>query len=142
MYNITILGVMIVFFAACAMPQGGMMMKRKGGGGMFNSIGQQPAQQAQPAAQTFVDESFEVVTDPPGARIMVNNTNYGNSPVQVVVRRLWRGDPNYPMTLDTVKVEALPVVAGQCIQTVVYGDKAGKTPPKVKFNMTNCGGGH
>jgi hypothetical protein len=131
MKNLIFLPVLLIL-AACAMPEGGIVKKRSGSlfGGMSNPV------QAQP--RNFVDEAFTVVTDPPGARIMVNNANFGNSPAQVTVRRLWRGDPNYPMTLDTVKVEAFPVESGQCVQTAIFGQNAGKTPPQVRLNMTNC----
>jgi len=118
--------------AACAIPQGGMIQKRSGS--LFGAMNQPaPAQ-----AQEFVNETFEVITDPPGARVMVNNSNFGNSPVQVTIRRMWRGEPGYPMILDTVKVEAFPVEAGQCVQTGIFGQNAGKTPPQVRFNMASC----
>ncbi|HBW22762.1 MAG: hypothetical protein A2X28_05170 [Elusimicrobia bacterium GWA2_56_46] len=133
MDKIILLGIALVFSAACAMPQGGMVKKRRGG--LFDGIGQESAQQQ---AQPSVDETFEVITEPPGARIMVNNANYGNSPVRVTVRRMWRGDPNYPMILDTVKVEAFPVESGQCVQTGIFGQNAAKTPPQVRFNMASC----
>ena len=127
---ISVLGMLAL--AACAIPQGGMVRKRSGG--LFDSISKPaPAQ-----AQQFVNETFEVITDPPGARVMVNNSNFGNSPVQVTIRRMWRGEPGYPMILDTVKVEAFPVESGQCVQTGIFGQNAGKTPTQVRFNMASC----
>lgn len=118
--------------AACAIPQGGMIQKRSGG--LFGAMSQPSPE----PAQQFVNETFDVITDPPGARVMVNNSNFGNSPVQVTIRRMWRGEPGYPMILDTVKVEAFPVEAGQCVQTGIFGQNAGKTPPQVRFNMASC----
>lgn len=129
MNKVMVLGA-VLMFSACAMPQGGM----KRSGGLFDNL-KQPAQQSQ---QYFVDETVEVITEPPGARILVNDASAGYAPVKAAVRRMWRGDPRYPMTLDTVKIEALPVGAGQCVQTGIYGQNSGKTPPQVRFTMTNC----
>jgi len=123
----------VLTFSACMMPPGGMMKARKGGGGLFGEMAQ-PVQQP----QEFVDETVQVLTDPPGARIQVNDAFVGYSPVTTVVHRLWRGDPSYPMTLDTVKIEALPVAGGQCVQSGFFGQNASKTPSPVSFNMTAC----
>ncbi len=119
--------------AACVVPQGGMMKKRAGGG-LFGNIAE-PAPQPQ---QYFVDETVEVITEPAGARIHINDAFIGYSPLKAPVRRMWRGDPRYPMTLDTVKIEALPVAGGQCVQSGIFGQNSGRTPPQVSFNMTAC----
>jgi hypothetical protein len=124
-------GILLMFSAACAIPQQGGM---KRSGGLFGPAGAP----AQPRSQYVVDETVDVLTDPPGARILINDAPAGYAPVKAAVRRLWRGDPAYPMTLDTVKIEALPVAAGQCVQTGIFGQNSGRTPPQVRFNMTNC----
>jgi len=118
---------------ACAMPEGAMK-----GGNPWAGFGAKrtPAAQ-QPAAPAYIDEVIEVVTEPPGARILVNEAPVGTSPLRYTVRRLWRGQPGY-MALDTVKVEALPTTAGQCVQSGIYGQGATKVPAPVNFNMTNC----
>lgn len=123
----------VAALAACAMPPGAMVKKR-GGGSLFGNISE-PAQQPQ---QYFVDETVEVITEPPGARIHINDAFVGYSPLKAPVRRMWRGDPRYPMTLDTVKIEALPVAGGQCVQSVMVGQNSGRTPPQISFNMTAC----
>ena len=125
----------VVVLAACAMPPGGMAQKRPGGGSLFWNVSQAAVEQPQ---QHFVDETVEVITEPAGARIHINDGFVGYSPLKAPVRRLWRGDPRYPMTLDTVKIEALPVAGGQCVQSVMVGQNSGKTPPQVSFNMTAC----
>ncbi|OGS08191.1 MAG: hypothetical protein A2270_10185 [Elusimicrobia bacterium RIFOXYA12_FULL_51_18] len=122
----------LLMFSACAMPQAGMKTGRRIGA--LGAIAQ-PAQQPQ---QYFVDETVEVITDPPGARIQINDAFAGYSPLKAPVRRMWRGDPRYPMTLDTVKIEALPVAGGQCVQSGIFGQNSGRTPPQVSFNMTAC----
>lgn len=121
--------VVAALLSSCAMPQGG----RKRGGGVFGGAGAQQAQQ-----QYFVDETVDVVTEPPGAKIFVNDAFVGNAPVKAAVRRTWRGDPRATMTLDTVKIEAQPVEAGQCAQSGVFGQNSVKSPPQVRFNMTSC----
>jgi len=121
----------VLLFSGCAMPQQGMMMKK---GGIVRHMAE-PVQQPR---QFFVDEVIEVLTEPAGARIHINDAFAGYSPVKAPVRRMWRGDPQYPMTLDLVKIEALPVGAGQCVQTGVFGQNSAKTPPQVSFNMTAC----
>ena len=115
-----------VLFSACALPQGGM---KRGLGGAVS----QPAQQ-----QYFVDETVDIVTEPPGAKIFVNDAFVGYAPVRADVRRTWRGDPRYQMTLDNVKIEALPVEAGQCAQSGVFGQGSVKSPPQVRFSMASC----
>ncbi len=137
--RIFILLIVSASFSACAIPQQGGM---KGGllGSMSRPVGmkrRQP-QQPPPESQYVVNESVEVITEPPGARIFVNDASVGFAPVKTEVRRLWRGDPAYPMTLDTVKIEAMPVAAGQCVQSATFGQNSGKTPPQVQFNMTAC----
>jgi hypothetical protein len=93
---------------------------------------------AQPVQQQYsIDEPVEVSTEPPGARIQVNDAFAGYAPVRTVVRRLWHGEPGR-MVLDTVKIEALPVAAGQCVQTGFFGQNSAKTPPRVSFSMTDC----
>jgi len=116
-------------FPACAMPQGGMKRSVGGPGGAVS----RPAQQ-----QYSVDETVDIVTEPPGAKILVNDAFVGYAPVKADVRRTWRGDPRYQMTLDTVKIEALPIEAGQCAQSGVFGQGSVKTPPQVRFNMASC----
>ncbi len=105
-----------VTLSSCALPQGGMKRGLDGAAG-------QPAQQ-----QYFVDETVDIVTDPPGAKIFVNDAFVGYAPVRADVRRTWRGDPRYQMTLDNVKIEARPVEAGQCAQSGVFGQGSVKSP--------------
>lgn len=117
----------VVMLAACAMPPGGMMKKRAGNVGLFGNTAEAAPQP--PQQQYFVDEALEVITEPAGARININDAFVGYSPLKAPVRRLWRGDPRYPMTLDTVKIEALPVAGGQCVQSGIFGQNSGRTPP-------------
>jgi hypothetical protein len=119
----------VLTFSACAVPQPG--------GSDPGAIKKASPQQA---PQKFVEESIEVVTDPPGARILVNGSNAGYAPVTVKARRLWRGDPGSPMMLDTVRLEAIPVADGQCAQIRIFGAGAAKTPPQISFDMHLCGG--
>ena len=118
---------MALLLAACAVPQGGA---KRSGPGIFGTIG--PT-----ADQPFVDEIIEVVTEPAGARIEVNGDFAGYSPVRYTARRLWRGEPGR-MTLEPVKIDALPVAGGQCAQSGTYGQYNLKVPFPVRFNMTNC----
>lgn len=130
--NKLILLTFVLIFSGCAMPQPGMMGKKRPGGYLGDM---KPAPQSR---QSFVDEQVEVLTEPPGARIHINDVFVGYSPVKAPVRRMWRGDPRYPLVLDTVKIEALPVAAGQCVQTGIFGQNATKTPPQVSLNMAAC----
>jgi hypothetical protein len=132
-----ILAAAVALLAACAIPQQGAM---KGDAPpLFAGLGvkRTMAAQQQPAPQTYVDEVLDVVTEPAGARIMINDASVGYAPLRYSVRRLWRGAPGR-MTLDTVKVEALPVAAGQCVQSGIYGQNNLKVPSPVRFVMTNC----
>ncbi|MDA8244532.1 MAG: hypothetical protein M0025_10495 [Elusimicrobia bacterium] len=117
---------------ACAIPQPGMYGASPYAKKPVSSFfGQQ--QEAAP----YVDETVDVVSYPPGARIQVNDAFAGYAPVRYSVRRLWRGQPGM-MTLDTVKIEALPVAAGQCVQGGFYGQGNQKVPSPVSFTMTSC----
>lgn len=122
-----LLPVFLLFLAACAVPQGGA---KRSGAGIFGTIG--PA-----ADQPYVDEIIEVVTEPAGAKVQVNDDFAGYAPVRYNARRFWRGEPGR-MTLDTVKIEALPVAAGQCVQSGIYGQHSLKVPFPVRFTMTSC----
>jgi hypothetical protein len=125
----------LLTFSACAMPQ---QWGARTPGAMKKTSPQEAPQQE---PQQFVDESIEVVTDPPGARILVNGSSAGYAPVTVKVRRLWRGGSGSPMMLDTVRLEAIPVVEdGQCAQISILGAGAAKTPAQVRFDMRLCGG--
>ncbi|OGR76280.1 MAG: hypothetical protein A2X32_05710 [Elusimicrobia bacterium GWC2_64_44] len=93
-----------------------------------------PQQQPEPE---YVEEMVEVVTEPAGARIHINDALAGHSPLQYTVRRFWRGQPGY-MALDTIKVEALPTAGGQCVQSGTYGQNNQKAPAPLRFVMTDC----
>lgn len=124
----------LLCLAGCAIPQPGMYGNSPYGGfGMKRAIS---AQQQAPA-QEFVEELVEVRTEPPGARVHINDAFAGYAPLQFSVRRFWRGQPGY-QALDTVKVEALPVAGGQCVQAGVFGQNNQKAPSPVSFVMTDC----
>ncbi|OGR44773.1 MAG: hypothetical protein A2X35_05605 [Elusimicrobia bacterium GWA2_61_42] len=129
MKNLTLLCA-VTMLAACAVPQGGM--KRSGGVGLFGNLGQ-PAQETQP----FVEETVEVITSPPGARVHVNDGFVGYAPVKAAVRRIWSGTPGN-MVLDLVKIEAFPVAGGQCVQSGLFGQNNLQVQSPVRFPMTNC----
>lgn len=116
---------------ACAMPQPGM----RGQGFLGAAFSPSPA--AAESAEDYVDESVYVITEPAGARIHVNDVFAGYAPVRYDVRRFWRGDPGH-MVLDSVKVEALPVAGGQCVQSGIYGGGSNRVPSPVTFDMTAC----
>ena len=109
---------------ACAMPQGGMMKRSS------------PA--ALPPTTQYVDEAVTVVTDPPGAEVRVNGVYAGNSPLRYTVRRYWRGQAPGSLALDMVKVEALPVSAGQCMRSGVFGENNKVLPNPVRFDLADC----
>lgn len=122
----------VTLLAACAIPQGGM----KGGVGVPRYSGIQP--KYPPAlSKEHVDEVIDIFTEPAGARIHVNDSLVGYSPVRYMVRRFWRGAPGN-MVLDLVKIEALPTAGGQCVQTGYYGEGARKVSTPVNFTMTDC----
>ncbi|MDA8130911.1 MAG: hypothetical protein M0011_05340 [Elusimicrobia bacterium] len=121
----------LLCLSACAMPQPGR-------------YGASPAAKkplpfmSQPQESApYVDETVDVASEPPGARIQVNDGFAGYAPLRYRVRRLWRGQPGM-MTLDPVKIEALPVAAGQCVQGGFYGQGNQRVPSPVNFTMTNC----
>ncbi|MCM2266366.1 MAG: hypothetical protein NDI60_01180 [Elusimicrobiales bacterium] len=116
----------VSLLAACAVPQGGPGMKR----GFLESAGGAPTSQ-------FVDEVIEVITVPPGAQVNVNETPAGVSPLKVSVRRYWRGKAGY-LILDMVKIEALPVAAGQCMRSAVLGQNNLRAPATVTLDMASC----
>ena len=130
MKNLILAGT-VAMLAACAMPEGGMHRK-SGGGNLFGSMAS-PAQGSRP----YVDETVQIVTDPPGASVQVNDGVVGNSPASVVVRRYWNGEPG-SMVLDTVKIDVFPAMDGQCAQSGVFGEGSRKLPVPVRFSMTNC----
>lgn len=120
---------------ACAIPQPGMYGSSPYGGfGMKRALAEPPQQEA---AAAYVNEVIDIATEPPGARILVNDVPAGNSPLRHTVRRLWRGEPPY-MALDTVKIEAFPVTGGHCVQSGIYGQNNLKVPSPINFNMANC----
>ena len=121
-----------VLLAACAVPQGGM--KRTAGASLFG--GAEP-ENPPGESENYVDEVIEVLTSPAGARVHVSDSFAGYSPVKYSVRRFWRGAPGN-MTLDTVKVEALPVSGGQCVQTGFYGEASRKVASPVSLDMAAC----
>jgi len=121
------LALTLLGLSACMMPQPGMYGAKKS---RRLSSGQAPS-------QSYVDEAITVETEPSGARIQVNDVFAGASPVKYTVRRFWRGQPG-SMVLDTVKVEALPAVDGQCAQSGVFGEAARPLQVPVRFTMTNC----
>lgn len=118
---------------ACAIPQpdgttlfGGMSPKKRA------------IAAPQPATTQYVDEVVNVVTDPPGARIQINDAFAGYSPLKYPVRRYWRGQMPDTLVLDMVKVEALPVFSGQCVQSGMYGENNKVLPSPVSFRMADC----
>ena len=118
----------------CAMPQPGS--SPYGGLGMKRTLAPKPQPQA--ATQSYVVETVEIVTEPPGAVIHVNGASAGNSPIPAApVLRYWRG-PAGAMLLDTVKIEAFPTAAGQCVQSVLLGQNNTKVSSPVRLVMTNC----
>ncbi len=122
--------------AACAMPQSGTY----GGLGAKKGFGFGAKRAASaPEAQTgYIVESVDILTEPPGAVIHINGAAAGNSPVSAApVLRYWRG-PAGAMVLDTVKVEAFPTAAGQCVQSVILGQNNTKAASPVRLVMTNC----
>lgn len=126
-----LLGCSALCLCGCAMPQPGASANPFFGGMVKRSAAaEQPSQQ-------YVDEAIDVVTEPPGARIHVNDAFVGHAPVRYTVRRLWRGQPGY-MVLDTVKVEALPTAAGQCVHSGIYGEASTKVQSPVTFSMSDC----
>lgn len=131
MRHVIALGI-AVMLAACAIPQGGMV-KRGAGGGLFANLGKPLVQET----GSFVDEMLDVVTEPAGARVQINDAFMGYAPVRASVRRYWRGNPGN-MTLDQVKIEALPEADGQCVQGGLFGEASRKVPSPVRFNMGMC----
>ncbi len=126
-----ILSAAVVMLSACEMRQGGMYRK-SGGGNVFGDM----AKSAQETRQ-YVDETVQVVTDPAGASVQVNDGFVGYSPVKTMVRRYWNGEPG-SMVLDTVKIDVAPAADGQCAQGGVFGEGSRKLPVPVRFSMTNC----
>jgi len=126
----TFLPMIVLALSACALPQQSMMMKT---GGRRYAPAPQPVQ----AQQYFVDETVEVLSEPPGARIQVNDAFAGYAPARAAVRRFWRGEPGR-MVLGMVKIEALPVAGGQCVQSGYFGQNSAKVPLQVSFTMTDC----
>lgn len=61
------------------------------------------------------DYEVEVVSDPPGARIEVNNDYIGDAPLKVMMR----GTPNGGVSRNYV-IRALPVEHGQFTQTKAF----------------------
>jgi hypothetical protein len=125
-----------LFLGGCAIPQPGGY----GGSAVYGGLGTKRSfvrQAAPQASQQYIDEALEIATEPPGARILVNDAAVGVSPLRYTVRRLWRGQPGN-MTLDTVKIEALPTAAGQCVQSGIFGEASRKVASPVSFTMAAC----
>lgn len=119
--------------AACAVPDGAMK-----GSSLLSGTAVRRAAPAQALPDQYVVESVDIISEPPGAAIMINGASVGNAPLgAVALRRYWRGQPG-AMVLDTVKVEAFPTAAGQCVQGGIYGQNNSKVQSPLRFVMTNC----
>lgn len=119
---------------ACMVPPQGTY-----GRSIYTGLGKRGAPSLEPQQNDkYVVETVEIVSRPPGARIHINDALAGHAPVTGPVLRYWRGQPGY-MTLDTVKIEALPTAAGQCVQGGIYGHNNVKIQSPLVFDMTNCG---
>lgn len=120
--------------AGCMVPPQGTY-----GRSIYTGLGRSGAPSLEPQQNDkYVVETVEIVSRPPGARIHINGALAGYAPVTGPVLRYWRGQPGY-MTLDTVKIEALPTAAGQCVQGGIYGHNNVKVQSPLVFDMTNCG---
>lgn len=118
---------------ACAVPPPGTY-----GRSVYTGLGKKGAPSLEPQQNDkYVVETVEIVSRPPGARIHINDALAGYAPVTGPVLRYWRGQPGY-MTLDTVKIEALPTAAGQCVQGGIYGQNNSKVQSPLIFDMTKC----
>ena len=126
MKNLVFIPVLLCF-SACAVPQPG--------GGLSSKF--LLANQAAQDSGQFIDEVLQINSDPAGARIQVNDAFAGNAPVSYTVRRYWRGQPG-AMTLDMVKIEAIPTYQGECLQGGFYGQGNQKVPFPLSFRMANC----
>jgi hypothetical protein len=79
---------------------------------------------ANPTGQTLIE------SDPPGARIEINNQYVGNAPVRVDIPRI---DPNTWMN-NSVTIVANPILPGQQVQTKYIGMND-PTPTHIFFDM-------
>lgn len=80
----------------------------------------------------FVFADFVAITDPPGARVLVNGDSVGNAPVQVHHSRA----STYGV-LNRMVVRALPQAAALCAQTRVFGYSVAVTDT-VRLDLHRC----
>jgi hypothetical protein len=78
---------------------------------------------ANPAGKTLIE------SDPPGARIEINNQYVGNTPLRVNIPRL-----NTALDTISVTIVATPIIPGQEVQTKYIGFDE-PTPTHVFFDM-------
>lgn len=71
----------------------------------------------------------EIISDPPGAKIEINNQYVGETPVTIHIKRVFSYD-----WWGGFSIKAYPVFAGQYTQTKYIGMNE-STPTKVYFNM-------
>jgi len=123
----------LAVLSACAVPPHGTY-----GRSMYTGLGKKGAPSLEPQQNDkYVMETVEIVSQPPGARIHINDALAGYAPVTGPGLRYWRG-PAGAMVLDTVKIEALPTAAGQCVQGGIYGHNNVKIQSPLIFDMTKC----
>ena len=84
-----------------------------------------------------VTKAVEIISEPPGARIEVNNEFMGEAPLTINVRSTARG-----MFKENTIIRALPVRAGHYVQTKMFIDGSyvpdpafSKIPSKIFFDM-------
>ena len=72
-----------------------------------------------------------ITSDPPGARIEVNNGYVGTTPVDVALPQT----PNHHRLKSTMVIAALPVAPGQKLQQKIFEHRQ-LSPAQIWFDMT------
>jgi len=76
----------------------------------------------------------EIISDPPGAKIEINDEYVGETPLTIHIKRIYASDGYGGGSWGIVQIKANPVLAGQYVQVkIIMVDQP--TPKKMYFDM-------
>jgi hypothetical protein len=75
----------------------------------------------------------EIISDPPGAKIEINNQYVGDTPLTIHIQRQYVG--GFDDAWQSLTITANPIYQGQYVQTKLIWRNV-PTPTKIYFNMS------
>jgi len=76
----------------------------------------------------------EIISEPPGAKIEINDEYVGETPLTLHIQRVFSPDGLGGGSWSSITIKANPVLGGQYVQ-VKYISMDQPTPKKIYFNM-------